>query len=251
MSVTVAGVARGSSDNGVQRHIWLSLLRNFDLRVDGCSVAVPFGSQRVVAFLVLHRCRLARIFVAGNLWIDASEVRAAAALRTALWRLGAVGAELVRCTGSELSLDPAVEVDVDVVSRSARALIDEPHAPVPATALASLRDGGDLLPDWYDDWVLIERERFRQLRLHALDALCLRLTNEGKHAQATEAGLAAVASEPLRESAHRALIAAHLGEGNACEALRQYRLCRSLMRRELGIEPSEQMERLVADLPTW
>ena len=40
---------------------------------------------------------------------------------------------------------------------------------------------GELLPDWYDDWVLLERERFRQLRLHALDALCDDLTRAGRH----------------------------------------------------------------------
>jgi len=39
---------------------------------------------------------------------------------------------------------------------------------------------GDLLPDWYDDWVLIERERFRQLRLRALEALCERLPRAGR-----------------------------------------------------------------------
>jgi DNA-binding SARP family transcriptional activator len=250
MSVGAAGETVACADTALRNRISLSLLRNFDLRVDGRSVPVPLGSQRVVAFLVLNRGRLARIFVAGNLWIDASEARAAAALRTALWRLGSASAGLVRCHGSELSIDPAVAVDVDIVSRSARALLDEPDAPVPSTAFGSLRDDGDLLPDWYDDWVLIERERFRQLRLHALEALCLRLTGEGRHAQATEAGLAAVASEPLRESAHRALIAAHLGEGNACEALRQYQFCKLLLRCELGVEPSMQLELLVGHLRT-
>src|SRR6266571_3495035 len=51
----------------------------------------------------------------------------------------------------------------------------------------------DLLPYWYEDWVLVERERFRQLRLHALEALCEQLTALGRFDHAVEAGIAAVA----------------------------------------------------------
>jgi DNA-binding SARP family transcriptional activator len=113
---------------------------------------------------------------------------------------------------------------------------------------AALLARGEILPDWYDDWLVIERERFRQLRVHALERLCDRLTAAGRFAEAVDAGLAAVESEPLRESAHRALIRTHLAEGNACEALRQYRAFRELLRRELGLRPSELMEALVRRL---
>ena len=108
--------------------------------------------------------------------------------------------------------------------------------------------GADLLPDWYEDWVLIERERYRQLRLRALDALCERLTAADRLSDALDAGLAAVAGEPLRESAHRAVVRVHLAEGNVGEAIRQFRLCRRLLREQLGIEPSERMQALVRSL---
>jgi DNA-binding SARP family transcriptional activator len=110
------------------------------------------------------------------------------------------------------------------------------------------RFGGDLLPDWYDDWVLIERERFRQLRLHALEALCEALGGAGAYGMAIEAGLACVAAEPLRESAHRALMKVHLAEGNPAEAVRQYRLYRKLAAEELGLAPSGQMQHIVQAL---
>ena len=73
----------------------------------------------------------------------------------------------------------------------------------------------DLLPDWTEDWVLMERESYHQLRLRALEALCRRLTANGRFGQAVQAGLAAVSGEPLRESARQALIEAHLAEHNA------------------------------------
>jgi DNA-binding SARP family transcriptional activator len=59
------------------------------------------------------------------------------------------------------------------------------------------------------------------------------------------AGLAAVGREPLRESAHRALIQAHLAEGNAGEAVRRYRRYAEIADRELGVEPSPMMRALL------
>jgi DNA-binding SARP family transcriptional activator len=239
------GVTAAGTDQHTQGAS-LSLLNGFELRLDGDRISVPLSAQRVVAFLGLNPGRFARIFVAGHLWIDASEERAAAALRTALWRLGSNGSRLVRCEGPSLSLDPAVEVDIATTSRMARQLLDDDIGQIPVNAFAGLRDAGELLPDWYDDWVLIERERYRQLRLHAIEQLCVCLSAAGRHAAATEAGLVAVANDPLRESAHRVLIAAHLAEGNPGEALRQYGVCCRLLRRDLELGPSPALERLIA-----
>lgn len=83
---------------------------------------------------------------------------------------------------------------------------------------ADLRD--DLLPGWPELWLVPERERFHQLRLHALEALCARLTGVGWHGAAVDAGLAVVSADPLRESARGALIDAYLAEGNAWSPLR-------------------------------
>ena len=74
-----------------------------------------------------------------------------------------------------------------------------------------------------------------------------RLTGAGRLKEALDVGLAAVAGEPLRESAQRALVRVHLAEGNVGEAIRQYRLYRRLLSEQLGIEPSRLMEDLVAD----
>jgi DNA-binding SARP family transcriptional activator len=57
-----------------------------------------------------------------------------------------------------------------------------------------------------------------------------------------------VSGEPLRESAHRAVIEVHLAEGNPGEALRQYDLYRRLLRVELGLSPSQAIRSLVAHL---
>lgn len=107
----------------------------------------------------------------------------------------------------------------------------------------------DLLPACYDDWALVECERFHQLRLHALESQCERLTAAQRYGEAVDAGLSAVCAEPLRESVHRALIKAHIAEGNWAEARKQYELYRRILHDELGIEPTDSLRRLLPGIP--
>jgi DNA-binding SARP family transcriptional activator len=211
-------------------------------------IALPMSAQRLVAFLALHNRPLLRSYVAGTLWLDTSDERAHANLRSTLWRLHRCNRGLVEVRGQQLTLSAGVAVDLREVERLARYALDvtAPGAlEIPSAAL-----GGDLLPDWYDDWVLLEREHFRQLRLRALDALCERLAQAGRLGDALEVGLAALAGETLRESAHRAVIRVHLADGNPGEAIRQYRFCRRLLGAHLGVEPSHQMEELMRSVTT-
>jgi DNA-binding SARP family transcriptional activator len=227
----------------------LDLLNGFEVFVDGRAVQVALRTQRVVAFVALNPRPVQRAWVAGSLWMDSSEVRACANLRTALWQLDLVTRPIMRVTSTHLAMADGVEVDLRDVTQRAQRLVygtgetDEQDLP-------RLCQAGDLLPDWYDDWLVIERERFRQLRLGALEVLCEDLSAQGRYAQATEAGIAAVAAEPLRESAHRVLVRAHLAAGNAGEAVREYQLFRDLLRQHLGLEPSREMRELIASFVT-
>jgi hypothetical protein len=74
-------------------------------------------------------------------------------------------------------------------------------------------DHFDVLPGWYDDWVLIERERLRQRVFHAMEQLSREMVRQGRFAEAVEAALVTVSAEPLRESGQRVLIEGHLAEG--------------------------------------
>jgi DNA-binding SARP family transcriptional activator len=224
----------------------LKLLDGFDLVCAGCPTALPLSAQRLLAFVALHERPLPRSFVAGSLWLDSSEERANANLRSALWRLHRSGQRVVQCSGQRLTLDPSVVVDL----RESEALAHRVLSGSNDLEIAPSALSGELLPGWYDDWILFERERFRQLRLRALDTLCERLTEAGRFDAALEAGLAAVAGEPLRESSHRAVIRAHLADGNVAEAIRQYRLCRRLLKDQLGLEPSDQTDGLFRGVHT-
>ena len=223
----------------------LTLLGAFDLTVGGESVPLPMNGQRVLVFLALHGRSLLRPFVAGSLWLDSTEDRAAGSLRSALWRLNRRH-RFIETDGERLQLSASVAVDVDAAAAQARRLLDPADAACPSPD--DLLLSRDLLPDWYDDWVAVERERFRQLRVHALERLCDRLVEAERYGEAIEAGLAAMKSEPLRESAHRALVRAHLAEGNRNEALAQYRRFKELLHDELRLPPSPKMEALIASV---
>jgi DNA-binding SARP family transcriptional activator len=106
------------------------------------------------------------------------------------------------------------------------------HVPEWTTTVA------ELLPGWYDEWVIFERERIRQRMMHALEVLSRLLRIHGRYGEAIDAAMDAVAVEPLRESAHRALAEAHFAEGNYGEARGAFLRYREITRRELGIEPS-------------
>jgi len=217
----------------------VSVLGAFQLEEAHAPVAMPMGGQRLLAFLALAGIAMKRPLVAGTLWPDASENHAYGNLRSALARLGASGRRAVRADNGDVELAPTVQVDV----QDARALALRLLAPAPPSQ-SDLGPGArvilsaDLLPGWYDDWVLVEAEEWHQLSLHALEALADHLIRAGRFGEAASAAAASIRAEPMRESAHASLIRVHLAEGNESEARRQLARLRQLLRVELGLEPS-------------
>jgi DNA-binding SARP family transcriptional activator len=226
----------------------LGLLGGFRLSIEAEEVPLPMNAQRLVCFLALHDQPLLRTFVGGSLWGESSDSHAGGSLRSALWRLKSAPYPLVDLTSDHIVLSPEVAVDVREGRALAHRVLD------PAQDLDGVADvneevlSADLLPDWTDDWVLMERESYHQLRLRALEALCRRLSAKGRFGQAVQAGVAAVAGEPLRESARLALIEAHLAERNVGAALREYEAFRQLLHDELELEPSEDLRAVVVCL---
>ena len=222
--------------------IQLKLLGDFGVRTGAQTVPIRRCGQKLLAFIAISRSPVSRPTLAGILWPETPASRAAANLRAALSRLPRpFNRQLVRSDDGRVALADDLLVDL----HDATALIENPSGAV-GPALQSWTS--DLLPLWDEDWVLLERERYRQGRLHALEQLGRRLLDQRRHGEAMQAGLAALAGEPLRETAHRLVIEVHLAEGNAAEALRQYYLYRDLLRSELGLAPSSALRHLVRPL---
>jgi DNA-binding SARP family transcriptional activator len=229
----------------------VSVLGSFGFSAaDGSRPLLSGGSQRLLAFLALRTEAVARGTAAGSLWPDASGDHASSSLRSALSRLGSTTRAAVAATEVDLRLCDDVCVDIRESQGLARHLLEPdglPEVELGAPTISAL--SRDLLPDWYDDWLIPEAEEWRQLRLHALEALSDRLANAGRFAHAMGAALAAVRVDPLRESATTALIRVHLVEGNQAEALREFRRYRALLQREIGVEPTNTLFELVGVAP--
>jgi DNA-binding SARP family transcriptional activator len=186
-----------------------------------------------------------RAGLADRLWGSVPGERAHASLRTALWRIRQADPQLVRASRETVRLDESVDVDVRrCVAQAGRLLTDDEDLHPRDTDLSALR--GDLLPGWDEDWLLLERERIRQVQIHALEALAHRLRRRGRHLEAIEAAFAAIAEEPLRESAHAALIDIFLAERNVAQARSQLDRYAALLWSELAIRPSLELTNRVA-----
>ncbi len=199
-------------------------------------VSMAESLQRLVAFLAL-RGPTPRAAVAGTLWPSTSDERALASLRTAVWRVRRVAPELVVQRSAALALGPGVHVDA-VALRGA----DEVD-PVAGGALP------ELLPGWYDDWVVMERERLRHRHLRALEVAASSAIDRGRPDAALDRALLAAAADPLRESAHRLVIRALLADGNVEAARRHLTFVRRLFQAHLGFGPSEQLTTLLRGAP--
>jgi DNA-binding SARP family transcriptional activator len=216
----------------------LQLIAGFDLRCGPTSIQVPLPAQRLLAYLALQRRPVPRPVILGALWGEVDPRHAAARLRSVLWRMPAPQSRrLLDVDGARLSLAQDVDVDFRIAQDENRV------SELDVSSLAC-----DLLADWDDDWVVVEREQFRQMRLHRLEALSEKAQQEGNYELALRAGLAAVSAEPLRESAHRRVIGVHLAEHNPSEALRQYQRACLVLRHELGLDPSPATRATVSHL---
>jgi DNA-binding SARP family transcriptional activator len=228
----------------------IALLGGFGLFWGSSVLGVPRASQRLLAFLALHSGMVNRAAVAGNLWPDASERHAYTNLRSALARLQSTARKALAVSNLDLGLAEGVTVDVRYAQALARRLLDPSVTPdrselsMAAVPLLS----AELLPNWYDDWVLLEAEDWRQLRLHALEALAGRLIALRRWGEAAGAACAAVRAEPLRESSRATLIQVHLAEGNQSEAVREFTRYRVLLDAELGLAPSPRLHELMQHL---
>jgi DNA-binding SARP family transcriptional activator len=200
------------------------------------TVRLSLPSRRLLAFLAVHGTEASRSLVAGMLWADVPEGQARANVRRAIWQ---TPSGWLHAEGDVLRLD--AEVDLTGLHAAACAAIDGEPLTMDEIERLSL----DLLPGWSEEWVIPAQEAFRLLRVQALEAACVTMTERGMHALATQAGTAALAADPLRESAAFALIRAHLREGNRNAAAVRFRAFARTLEEELGVEPDPRLARVV------
>ncbi|MDQ3716564.1 MAG: hypothetical protein M3381_11215 [Actinomycetota bacterium] len=235
----------------------ISLAGRMTLAVDGrASVEVTLGSRARVAFayLVMERWRpVAADELAQAVWGDDLPTTWRAALRGVIARVRGVltGAGLDASkvltsgvSGYQVRLPPGSTVDVELAEAALQTAAKEvPVDPKRACheagrAVTTLR--GQFLRPGDGAWVERRQAQQSELHLRALETLAEAASASGDHDTALWAAKGAVALEPLRESAHRLVMAAHEAADNRGAALRAYERCRRLLAEELGVDPAAQ-----------
>lgn len=223
----------------------LLLLGGWQLQHHGIAVTMARREQRLLACLALLG-RRPRQFLRGLLWPDSSEAQASGNMRTAVWRTQHLAPSILFTESETLELNQSVRIDVAQLRIRISRLSENSLHPHPwSEDFLNRLAGADLLPGWYDDWVIFEQEKLLQSRLDALEQMAQQSLTANNPSRAISAALAATSIEPLRESAQLLLIRAHLIAGNRASAIHAYRRFSTLLSHELGVQPSRQLNELL------
>ncbi len=237
----------------------IRLFGELDVRVDEKPVA-PLESARarsLLAYLVLHeRAPQSRQRLAFLLWPDSTESQARTNLRHLLHTLRSA----VPAVAPYLDITPQTigwhgegECWTDVAAFEAALSRAAEAEPAGDGELAALREAtghytGDLVDGCYDDWLLPERDRYRDRYTWAVRRLAGLLAARNDHAEAVRLGRELLRIDPLREDTYRLLMRVQDAAGDRAAAVRTYHECVSTLRRELGVEPSASTREAYAAL---
>ena len=229
------------------------LLGSFRLLYGETAVSLPSRTtaKTLLAYLLLHHPQPhTRSQLAYLLSPDASEEQARRVLSRALWQIRqCLPVPLLHTQGDHIYILPDAPLHLDVAEFSAlvaphllSSRLDEAGALALKQAIA-LCDG-ELLSEFYDDWLLLRRELLREQYLQALWLLSNWEKENGRFQSALQHLLQLSQADPLREEAHREIMRCYalLNRHNA--AMRQYELCRRLLHTELQLEPEPATHQL-------
>jgi DNA-binding SARP family transcriptional activator/class 3 adenylate cyclase len=234
----------------------LRLLGSFELRGPG-NRPLKISARKtraLLAFLALQNgAPQSRERLAALLWEDADAELARSSLRQALTALRrALPAKwhaLVEADTQQVALNLA-QVQVDV--HRLRALLAEATTDslkaARKLAMEPLLEGFDARSGAFEEWAATERRALRR-QLAAAAAKLGALCRDGVDADGEIDALNwLLALEPLAEGAHRELMACYARAGRYTEALRQYQVLRTVLRRELDLAPDPATEALYREL---
>jgi DNA-binding SARP family transcriptional activator len=248
----------------VSTNLHIKLLGEFCLTSDGRSIT-GVNSERLQAlltFIVLHRdAPQLRQQVAIHLWPDAIDTDAKANLRRRLHELKQLIPDIDRWLHVEPRTlqwihDETCWLDVaefETAIAAAMPLHLSPtslSSPIQALEQAANLYQGDLLPSCYDDWIEPYRERLRQHAIAGLDQLVTLLTTQRNAAAALRYAQQLQRVDPLYEPAYCHLMRLHAQEGDRASALRVYHQCITVLREELGVNPSPTTRQIYEELLT-
>jgi len=217
-------------------------------------------ARALLAFLLLNRSHpQSRNRLAGLFWPDMDEARSRRALTQALWRIRNLLPDHLQSDAQQIHI-PVVDsllVDVEEFERlvgnhsSIESISPEgKFAETQALSEAVELYCGELLEGFYDDWVLLERERLRELYLRSLDGLIDIEKTRGDYTRALDFALRLAQADPYREAAHREVMRLYFALDRPEAALTQFETCCRILEEEFGLETDKQTRALAREIAT-
>jgi DNA-binding SARP family transcriptional activator len=212
--------------------------------------------QELLAYLLLHRGRpVARQRLAFLFWPDSTEDQARTNLRTLWHRLRRSLPDADRFlltdeTTMQWRGDATYWLDVADfethlgLSKSS----SDKNEQIRHLERAAAVYGGDLLPGFYSDWLLAERDRLAQAYGAALTKLAVLHEERRDYRQAIGHAQTLVRHDPLHEPAYAQLMRLHALNDDRAAALHTYHTCATVLRREIDVEPGPATRQLYEQL---
>lgn len=222
------------------------LLGAFRLEDEKGPVPLPAGkAQLLLAYLALHPGEHSREKLAALFWGDSTDAQARNSLRTILKILRQhLDRRVLLTERSTIQLNPAYSlwVDAGAFSQSANRLSQKTSDPLAISdMLSAIREyRGVLLADYYDDWILPEREHYRELYLDTLLQLTQAARSASEYERAIGYAQRVLSTDSANERAHQHLMFCNLAVGDRRAALNQYAACVRALQTELAVEPSRE-----------
>lgn len=225
----------------------ISLLGQFDVKLDGETIDLPTRpSKLLLAYLALNVGKdIPRAQLGGILWPESLESTARKNLRNTVWRLRkAVGEEYILSDRETVAFNDSAPHYLDV------ALLAEKEETRGTEELVQTVSAykGELLPGFYEDWVLLERERLRSKFEGRIQELLEQLSDSGRWPEVISWAELWISQGTVPEPAYRALMTAHYQQGDLAGMATAYQRCVQALKDELGVQPSSETELLYEEL---
>ncbi len=218
----------------------LFVLGLFRLEREGATIRLPtHKAESLLVYLALHPEAHAREKLAALFWGDSPDDLARRSLRTALsWLRKEIGDPVIAADRDVVQFHAASHIWVDAVEYQTQVAHFLDGDSSDSTAIDFDLYRGDLLADFYDDWILAERERLHALYLDALLRMIQRLRTQGEYSRAIDMAHKVLAVDAANEHAHQQLMFCHWSLGDRSAALKQFDECKRVLHDELSVEPS-------------
>lgn len=204
-------------------------------------------SRALIYYLAAQPTPLTRDHLLAFFWPDHERQTGQQNLRTTLYGLRKILGSLLLVEEDTLAL--AAETMVDTRIFEARLAAPNPNPEQLKAALDLYRGdflSGFTLPDLpeFDDWAMVERERYRRLAVSGLTRLSRAYEVRQQFRPALEMLEQALAFDPLQEDLQRLALRLHYLAGDRAGAIRRFEQFRALLSDEMGVPPMNDTQTL-------